>query len=244
MGLTGKLAFWKSEAWQKRSKSIRLVTGLAVLVFAIFSLLAVLSYFGTWKLDASLAYDASEGEPVHNMAGTGGWKWAHFLVGTGFGLASLLVLVALFALGIRMVVRRWKFPLGATLFFCLSGAFVFSVALGYVGSLLPADNAFGGGLGGEFGASFVALCTRRIGRIVTILLTVGLVAAWVFLLVEEGIRPLLADLRSRGKQEPEEAGVPEVEQTEMNHSIPVSDEQFERWTAQLEAEIAKWEEEA
>ena len=214
MGLTGKLAFWKSEAWQKRSKSIRLVTGLAVLVFAIFSLLAVLSYFGTWKLDASLAYDASEGEPVHNMAGTGGWKWAHFLVGTGFGLASLLVLVALFALGIRMVVRRWKFPLGATLFFCLSGAFVFSVSLGYIGSLLPADNAFGGGLGGEFGASFVALCTRRIGRIVTILLTVGLVAAWVFLLVEEGIRPLLADLRSRGKQEPEEAGVPEVEQPE------------------------------
>ncbi len=40
------------------------------------------------------------------------------------------------------------------------------------------------------------------------------------------------------------AGVPEVEQTEMNHSIPVSDEQFARWTADLKAEIAKWEEEA
>jgi transketolase len=40
------------------------------------------------------------------------------------------------------------------------------------------------------------------------------------------------------------AGVKEVEETEMNHSIPVSDDQFERWTAGLKAEIAKWEEEA
>ena len=37
------------------------------------------------------------------------------------------------------------------------------------------------------------------------------------------------------------AGVPEVEQTEMNHSIPVNDEQFERWTGELKAQIAEWE---
>ena len=37
------------------------------------------------------------------------------------------------------------------------------------------------------------------------------------------------------------AGVKEVEETEMNHSIPVSDEQFARWTADLKAEIAGWE---
>ena len=37
------------------------------------------------------------------------------------------------------------------------------------------------------------------------------------------------------------AGIPEVEKTEMNHSIPVSDEQFARWKADLEAQIAGWE---
>ncbi|MBQ4425479.1 MAG: transketolase [Lachnospiraceae bacterium] len=37
------------------------------------------------------------------------------------------------------------------------------------------------------------------------------------------------------------AGVPEVENMDMNHSIPVSDEQFERWTAELKAQIAEWE---
>ena len=40
------------------------------------------------------------------------------------------------------------------------------------------------------------------------------------------------------------AGVKEVEEMEMNHSIPVNDDQFARWTADLKAEIAKWEEEA
>ena len=33
------------------------------------------------------------------------------------------------------------------------------------------------------------------------------------------------------------AGIQEVADTAMNHSIPVSDEQFERWTAQLKAEL-------
>ena len=33
------------------------------------------------------------------------------------------------------------------------------------------------------------------------------------------------------------AGIPEVEQTEMNHSVSISDEQYARWTAQLQAEL-------
>ena len=37
------------------------------------------------------------------------------------------------------------------------------------------------------------------------------------------------------------AGVQEVAEKKMNHSLPVSDEQYERWTAQLEAERKAWE---
>lgn len=36
-------------------------------------------------------------------------------------------------------------------------------------------------------------------------------------------------------------GVQEVADTVMNHSLPVSDEQYERWTAQLKAELAELE---
>ena len=37
------------------------------------------------------------------------------------------------------------------------------------------------------------------------------------------------------------AGIPEVAATPMNHSISVSDEQYDRWTAQLQAELAALE---
>lgn len=37
------------------------------------------------------------------------------------------------------------------------------------------------------------------------------------------------------------AGIREVEDTAMNHSLTVSDEQFERWTAQLKAQLAELE---
>ena len=37
------------------------------------------------------------------------------------------------------------------------------------------------------------------------------------------------------------AGIKEVEDTVMNHSLTVSDEQFERWTAQLKAQLAELE---
>jgi len=36
-------------------------------------------------------------------------------------------------------------------------------------------------------------------------------------------------------------GIDEVAKTPMNHSIPISDEQFEKWTAQLRAELAELE---
>lgn len=38
------------------------------------------------------------------------------------------------------------------------------------------------------------------------------------------------------------AGIGEVADTVMNHSIPVTDEQYERWTAQLAEELKGWEE--
>ena len=37
------------------------------------------------------------------------------------------------------------------------------------------------------------------------------------------------------------AGVAEVAEKAMNHSLPVSDEQYERWTAQLREEQKAWE---
>ena len=36
-------------------------------------------------------------------------------------------------------------------------------------------------------------------------------------------------------------GVEEIENTAMNHSMPVNDERYEKWTAELKAELAALE---
>ena len=36
-------------------------------------------------------------------------------------------------------------------------------------------------------------------------------------------------------------GVKEIEETRMNHSLPVNDEKYARWTAELRANLAEWE---
>ena len=218
---------WREdELSARRIRSARVISGGLLLVFGLFSLLAVVSYFGTWQFDASLANDASESEPVHNIAGMLGWRWSHALVAGGFGLAALLLVLAILAAGFRMVFHKWKFPLGKVLFFLLSGTFVFSVALGFAGSLLPGgDNAFGCGLGGNFGTAFTALCNRHIGRIVTIVLAVGLLAAWVYLLMDECVYPLVAWLRGRKKEKPvEEEPEEEPEEYQIPEEIPVEEE--------------------
>ena len=64
----------------------------------------------------------------------------------------------------------------------------------------------------------------------------------------EAVAAALADTR-RGGDKPyaivldtvKGAGIPEVEQTVMNHSVSVSDDQFERWTAQLQAQLSALE---
>ena len=37
------------------------------------------------------------------------------------------------------------------------------------------------------------------------------------------------------------AGIPDVENIMMNHSIPVGDADFEKWTAELKAQLAELE---
>jgi len=211
----------ENEQTARRLRNARVIFGGLLLVFGLFSLLSVLSYFATWRYDASLVSGATDSEPVHNIAGMLGWRWAHTLVSGGFGLASLLLVLAILATGFRMVFHKWRFPLGTVLFFTLSGTFVFSVALGFAGSVLPGgDNAFGCGLGGDFGTAFTALCNRHIGRIVTIVLTVGFLAAWVYLLMEECVYPLIAWLRNRPKGSSAETLEDEEEMPEEEEYVP------------------------
>ena len=82
---------------EKYERPIR-VAGWFMAVFTLFSLLSVVSYFFTWKLDQSLLLDPEmmdRAVEVSNLGGKAGLRWSYFLVGKSFGVASLLLVAFL-----------------------------------------------------------------------------------------------------------------------------------------------------
>ena len=175
--------FW-TRMDEDRRRTIKFVAGLFLAVFTVFSILSVLSYFTTWKADASLATatgEALEDYPVHNMAGKIGWRWSHFLVGSCFGLGAIGILVALVVACIKLFVRK-RIHLSKAFTLSVTAAFLASVILAYAASFGAADNAFGGGLGGRFGAALVSAGHAFLGKIVTGVLIGALALVWLYFL--------------------------------------------------------------
>ena len=172
---------WKSMDDDDKSRLVK-TTGLLVALFAVFTLLATVSYFFTWKVDQSIlaapVRDASV--EVRNIAGKLGYKWANLLVRKWFGLGSLALVIILFAVSVRLLLRRWHYSMVKTILLTVSGALVASFLLAFISDRAGLGNAFGGGLGGECGEAVVGWSCNLFGKILTGLILLALLAMWLF----------------------------------------------------------------
>ena len=172
---------WKNMDDDDKSRLVK-TTGLLVALFAVFTLLATVSYFFTWKVDQSIlaapVRDASV--EVRNIAGKLGYKWANLLVRKWFGLGSLALVIVLFAVSVRLLLRRWHYSMVKTILLTVSGALVASFLLAFISDRAGLGNAFGGGLGGECGEAVVGWSCNLFGKILTGLILLALLAMWLF----------------------------------------------------------------
>ena len=157
-------------------------TGLIVAAFTLFTLLATLSYFFTWKVDQSAlaAPVADKSVKISNFAGKLGYKWANLLVREWFGLGSLALVLILFAVSARLLLQRWHYSMTRTILLTVSGALVVSFLLAFISDLAGWGNVFGGGLGGECGETVVSWSRNLFGSIITAILLLLLLALWLF----------------------------------------------------------------
>ena len=157
-------------------------TGLIVAAFTLFTLLATLSYFFTWKVDQSAlaAPVADKSVKISNFAGKLGYKWANLLVREWFGLGSLALVLILFAVSARLLLQRWHYSMTRTILLTVSGALVASFLLAFISDLAGWGNVFGGGLGGECGEPVVSWSRNLFGSIITAILLLLLLALWLF----------------------------------------------------------------
>ena len=168
----------KVDKWMK-------IGGVVVAIFALFTLISVLSYFFTWKTDQSLLLDPDmmdKAEEVSNLGGKVGLRWANFLVAKSFGLASLGVVAFLSLLAAWMLKRPSKISAGRICVLSLTGVVLLSIILALISPLVGASNAFGGGLGGRAGAALISSSVNFIGFVVTAILVLILTVLYLMLL--------------------------------------------------------------
>lgn len=158
------------------------ITGIAVALFAVFTLLSSVSYLFTWKADQSILSSpvGDTSVEVNNIAGKVGFKWSDFLVRKCFGLGGFALIVILFAVSVRLLAGRWRHSMARTIIVTITGALIASLILAFISSLAGFGNAFGGGLGGECGESLVSWTENLFGTILTGLFLVALTVLWLF----------------------------------------------------------------
>lgn len=209
------LGFWRN---MDDGDKVRLtkMTGILVALLAVFTLLATVSYFFTWKADQS-SLSSAVGDisvEVSNMAGKMGYRWADLLVRRWFGLGSLAFVVILFAVSVRLLLHRWRYSMVKTTLLTVTGAMLSSFTLAFVSDLSGLGNAFGGGLGGECGESVVKWASVVFGNILTGFMLAFLVIVW-FVLASGKFSDWLMSLGKKPVAEPVvRQDLPTVEATE------------------------------
>lgn len=203
--------FWRNMDDDDKSRLVRII-GLVVALAAVFTLLSTVSYFFTWKADQSSLTSAVGDTTVEvsNAGGKLGYRWADLLVRKWFGLGSLAFIVILFAVSVRLLLRRWRYSMLKTTLLTFSGALVASFALAFVSDLTGLGNAFGGGLGGECGESVIKWSSVVFGTFLTGFLLVFLVVLWLVF----ASRRFSCWLMSLGKKDPDEPAVPQDQEPE------------------------------
>ena len=157
-------------------------TGIAVLVFAFFTLLSILSYLFTWQADQSLISNPEmmgKTVDVANWGGKLGFIWSRFLVSNCFGLGSLAFVVLMGAVAYRLFFWDKRIGLLRISLVSVAGAFLASLILSFLSMLVGPDTAFGGGLGGDAGHAVIAWLGNLTGNLITALILAALTVAWL-----------------------------------------------------------------
>jgi S-DNA-T family DNA segregation ATPase FtsK/SpoIIIE len=143
--------------------------GIAIFLFAAFTLVSSVSYLFHWKEDMGVTSDV-----VANWGGSMGLSWRRFLVTDFLGLGSFAFIFLQGVYAVRLFFWNMDVSLWRITITTFSGAFLCSLFLSLFNS-----GAFLGGLGGYAGQAVIALISSGVGKIVTVLIVLSLIVVWL-----------------------------------------------------------------
>ena len=167
---------------QEKKSNILKYSGIAVMVFAIFTLVSIFSYLFTWSTDQSLMSHQDmmdNGVEVANWAGKVGYKWALILVSRCFGLGAFALVFLIAVCAYRLFFWDREIPFLKMVLLAASGAFLSSLLFAYVSMKFSSDICFGGGLGGDAGHASILWLENLVGGFMAALILLTLSVAWL-----------------------------------------------------------------
>lgn len=160
----------KSSLEKKKSKSffsderIKFLTGILITGFALYLIIACISYLFNWKPDSSLnSADVLSGPDivVKNQGGKAGHYLAWLIIRNGFGLGAFFIPLIFGAVGLRMLnfpkIRPWSLSVRFAF-----AAIILSLILGYAGG--QENTYLGAGPGGAQGYKVTSWLNAFLGK--------------------------------------------------------------------------------
>jgi S-DNA-T family DNA segregation ATPase FtsK/SpoIIIE len=159
------------------------ISGLFVMLFSIYTLIALISYFFTWKNDQDIVQEFSwrvlfsSEVGVQNLLGRLGAFLSHNLVYNTFGVVSFLLCFVLFSFGLNTILKRRIFNLSRIIKNSMVTMVVTSVVMAYI--FQKSDFSFGGAFGNMLD-NYLLNFIGNIGTGALLLITIISVAVWIF----------------------------------------------------------------
>ena len=238
-----KSSFW-SRLSDERKSSLLKYAGWTVAAFAVFTIIAMVSYLFTWQADQSLLSRPDmmdKAVDVENWGGKLGYRWSSFLITGCFGLGSFAFAFLFCALAYRLFYWRKSIGLLKLTYVSVLTAFIASLILAYCSSKVSADTCFGGGLGGYAGSAVVMMLENLFGKIGAGLVVV-LVSVALMIFASGRFESWFAAVGEKSEEEEDSAEDPEdcseTEQDSEEETVEIyPEEPFEIDVDEVEPEI-------
>lgn len=163
------------------------ITGVFLLMIALFFLIAFTSYLFTWQEDQDKVFQfglsilAPNNLIIENLLGSFGAFISHFFIFKGFGLASFLFCYFLFVLGTNLFTGRKVFSIKRNAKYLVVGLLLFSLSLSFITKNIFSTSSFSfGGYVGNVLSDWASTFLGRLGALIFIIVVFFAYFIWRF----------------------------------------------------------------
>lgn len=187
---------------QAKSRQSRLGAGIILLLCGVYTCVSIISYCFTWQADQDKLFSSNDLNhfifkdkgPVANVGGRIGAALSHILVYKGAGIASLVIGMAIAALGIYLIYGKRAMP---GLRYMRWASIVLLLTAPTLAYLAPhAAFPYGGALGNEV----ITYLNGAVGSAGTAMILLAAIFFFLFVVLALDIRPLLRRMGHAGKR--------------------------------------------